>query len=84
MANEDFMRRCVVTTYSCKLCGSSLLVGGKGPRAEFVNDGITGAAKVESVVYVHPCSKCMRPLEEARQAFKTLQALASNKGDEHG
>lgn len=77
--SNDSSRTFVVTTFRCTVCGNALNVsycnepGKLQPRGEYVDDGITGADKVEQRINVHPCEKCLSPLNELRRAVKTLK-----------
>lgn len=81
--DNDCMRYNLVTKFSCAICGSPLRVSYAKPKAldlhPEANDGITGAAKVEMTISVHPCDKCykdaVRPLHLLSEALNLATAI---------
>lgn len=76
---EDYNRTHLVTVFACAKCGTALNITYDKPKEtncsarEFpVNDGITGALKVENRIGVHPCKKCSREMQEPIAALKKL------------
>ena len=71
------MRGYLVTNFRCGQCGKSLELTYDEPKnVDYIDDGITGASKVEKTIFVMPCSHCLRPAEEAKKAIKTLVELS--------
>ncbi|OOE15163.1 hypothetical protein BSR09_00740 [Stutzerimonas degradans] len=76
--NNDGMRTHLVTVFRCADCGTTLKLSHEGKKSmDYVADGITGAAKVEQNVFIHPCQKCMKPSQEIKAALKTLFGSAA-------
>jgi hypothetical protein len=78
--SKDYSRKFLVTTFHCAKCGAPLNLTYEKPTKNlhngYVNDGITGADKVENLIYIHPCEVCVDRLEEPikalQAAFKTI------------
>ncbi|HTH45555.1 MAG TPA: hypothetical protein VL528_10795 [Oxalicibacterium sp.] len=78
--SNDYMRFNLVTKFVCTNCGHQLALSHDAPRglgieyAPDKEDGITGAAKVEQSIGVHPCQNCYTkataPLRALREALK--------------
>lgn len=83
MSTKDFCRYNLVTKFVCAQCGTQLMLSYAVPKENFgeseieVDDRITGAAKVENRIAIHPCGKCYReatePLEYLRKAVAAAQ-----------
>ena len=71
------MREFLITKFVCAKCGDNLeLTYDKPSGAVRHADGEpTGAAKVEQVVVVEPCRRCLEPLENVRRAIGVLKEL---------
>lgn len=71
------MRGYLVTNFRCGQCGKPLELTQDEPKdVAYMDDGITGASKVEKTIFVLPCSNCLKPVEEAKKAIKTLVELS--------
>lgn len=79
---DDAMRTHLVTKFICAKCGNSVKLSYEEPKVdsfdrEVVNDRITGAAKVDQSVYLHPCQKCYgeatAPIEALRQVLGVIK-----------
>ncbi len=83
------MRYNLVTRFVCAKCGSGLAISYGAPYSnEYCpekGDGITGAAKVEQFIAIHPCTKfygdAIRPIEALRAALNADIAASTTKGD---
>ena len=76
------MRYNLVTTFRCATCGSQLRLTYDKPKCTpyqpEANDEITGAAKVENIIYLEPCQICV---DEYRTPINALKnALGVMKG----
>lgn len=74
--NSDMIRYNLVTQFCCAKCGALLMLSYDAPKTsidDIKNDGITGAAKVNQKIAIHPCEKCygeaMHPLNLLREAI---------------
>lgn len=77
--SNDNMRYNLVTQFVCAQCGTTLAMSYTAPKAAYdssTEDHITGAAKVEQRLAIHPCRKCygeaIAPLEALRSALKAI------------
>lgn len=77
--SKDAMRHHLVTSFICAKCGGLLSLSYETPKSisgSYVSDGVTGAAKVENQIAVHPCDRCYsavtKPLLALRDALSTL------------
>lgn len=79
---NDRSRTHLVTKFICANCGNSVRLSNEPPKVasydkEVVDDGITGAAKVEQSLYLHPCQKCYgeatAPIEALRQVLGIIK-----------
>lgn len=74
--DKDLIRTNLITKFVCSVCGSNLLLTYDAPkRPDHIQGEPTGAAVVESIIAIHPCQKCLRPVEDARAAINTLMKL---------
>ncbi len=74
------MRPYLVTKFYCSKCGGGLDLTYDAPKTlDHVSDGITGGDKVELKVFVEPCRKCMKPVDDVHAALKTLLSIGSLK-----
>lgn len=73
-------RHFLVTQMHCAKCGGVLELSYDKPTnpLEYESDGITGGNKVEMKVFIEPCKKCMRPVEDLKSAMKTLHNIATS------
>jgi len=71
------MREFLVTKFVCATCGGNLKLTYDVPKCagHHANGEPTGAAMVQQLVAVEPCAPCLRPLEEMRNAARTLFAV---------
>lgn len=70
------MRKFLVTKFACAKCNSNLhIADGPMPKwAPHESGEPTGCETHENVILLEPCQKCMQPLEDMRQAARTLMA----------
>jgi hypothetical protein len=68
------IREFLVTKFKCAACGGLLTLNYNAPKAgsDYAEGEPTGAAMVQLVVAIEPCFQCIRPVQEVRQALKTL------------
>lgn len=74
MSGANYGRTHWVTKFRCATCGTYLTLSydGAGEGHSSVNDGITGADKVETIVRIEPCETCVAvPLKQ----LKTLREI---------
>jgi hypothetical protein len=76
---KDFGRTHLVSVLVCTDCGNPLNASYDKPKSGGQFDGsITGAAKVEQVIAIHPCEHCLgaarRPLRLMREALKSFDS----------
>lgn len=82
----DSMRYNLVTQFVCAECGTQLSLSYTVPKPPedqpydpfaVRDDRITGAAKVENKIAIHPCAKCygeaIGPIEAIRNALKIIK-----------
>lgn len=65
------MRQFLVSKFACSECGTLLSIE-SGKSSNYAEGQPTGSEMVESVVLVEPCSTCLRPMREMKEAVKTL------------
>ncbi len=67
------MRTNLLTKFVCSKCGENLTLTYDVPKSTKCIEGEpTGAAMVQYVIAINPCTKCLRPLKEIQGAIKTL------------
>lgn len=71
---ENIGRNFLVTKMKCARCDSALELSypPQNARGTDCSDGITGASKVENVIYIEPCSKC---IEEPKRDLDTIRRI---------
>ncbi len=76
---SDSMRYNLVTRFVCAKCGDQLALTHQPAKSnEYApekSDGITGAAKVEQAIGIHPCQRCY---SEATEPIKALRAALNS------
>jgi hypothetical protein len=78
------MREFMVARMCCADCGHVLEFAhqsGDTPRPESVRDGITGAAKIETVWMVKPCPTCIGKLRRAAKGIKAGLNLLTSEAE---
>lgn len=74
------MRPFLVTQFYCSECGGGLDLTYQEPKTlDHISDGITGGSKVELKVFVEPCRKCRKPVDDVHAALKTLLSIGASK-----
>lgn len=81
----DSIRYNLVTSFVCSQCGEKLALTYKPAKSTEYHpekeDGITGAAKVEQRIGIHPCRQCygaaIEPLEALRKALGAISPAKS-------
>ncbi len=73
----DATRNSLVTAFVCTDCGSNLSLSyrSENGKGSSVDNEPTGADMVKSVIYIHPCKKCLEPVAKVKQSIKNLLAL---------
>ncbi len=81
--SNDYGRTNLVTKFFCAKCGAPLELSYdpdvKPNDLGNNGDGITGSHKLEVKVSVHPCAKCLKPVEEITNAIKTILKAGVDK-----
>lgn len=69
------MRQMLVTKFSCAACGSNLNLTYDKPKNSggYVVGEPTGADMVQQVIAIEPCRKCIKPLEDIKNALAVLR-----------
>ena len=67
----------LVTTLVCSECGEQLTLSRQAACPPHTKPAITGGAKVENHVAVHPCPHCYSKARAAVEAFRALEEAAS-------
>lgn len=67
-------RQFLVTKFKCAACGGLLNLSYEAPNKgiDHAEGQPTGAEMVEQFIAIEPCFQCMKPVNEVRQALKTL------------
>ena len=74
MNTNNIGRNFLVTKMKCAKCDSALELSypPKNTKSTDCSDGITGASKVETVIYIEPCKRCV---EEPKRDLDTLRRI---------
>lgn len=67
-------REFLVTKFKCAACGGLLKLSYEAPKTgiAYAEGEPTGAAMVQQIVAIEPCFQCAKPVNDVRQALKTL------------
>ena len=72
--HDDSMRTHLITKFKCTKCGSLLNVSYDCPnnQSDYSDGEPSGAYKVDNIIGIHPCEKCMEPVKKVKQAISAL------------
>ena len=84
MYNPDHSRHFLLSSFSCADCGASLTIARLKQDGLKVADcpsegGLTGGERVQNIVYIHPCKSCLAPVNDVKNALKTLMGHADKE-----
>lgn len=74
MSSKNHARVNLITRFKCAKCGTQLSLSYDDPKkfADYTTDGITGANKLESNIFIEPCSVCV---DEPTRQLETLKKI---------
>lgn len=86
MSSKDSMRYHLVTRFICAKCGGPLALSYDMPKDnrfyQAESDNITGAAKVEEKIAIHPCEKCYgEAIAPIKQFASLISAISKIEGE---
>lgn len=74
MTKDNIGRNFLITKLMCAECGTALVMSNK-PKVDKTSDcsdGVTGASKVEQIIWVEPCDKCVKAVSNDLETLKRI------------